>query len=341
MSLFSWYHQHVIGHHIHTNMPGRDPDLYHFAVGADAMTPGFRTSIELRTLPEKTFLGTSRSRWWRKGLGLRIPVSTFGISILWDIQSLATPLFANAFLGIVPFQMISDMRLSVHAVGRCVVIWLTIIHPITVSLIIAASWPSGALRAFLFVVAPWAIHGCLFYIFSQLSHVQHQCNQVRVDENVAWHHPHPHDKVALGVNWFLRDAVVQPGGTKILEAKEWAVHQVEHSLDYAVHSRFWLHISNGLNLQVVHHLFPQVGWGHYREIAVIVKEVCDAHGVTYNSEPTFWAAAASHFKYLAEINEGWLASVWVQTPLRHAPLGAMFLLDQVDTKADYKKCKDR
>jgi len=335
MSLFSWYHQHVIGHHIHTNMAGRDPDLYHFAVGADGLTPGFRTSIELRTLPEKTCLGRPRSRWWRKGLMLRIPFSTFGPSILWDIQSFGNPLFSNAFLGIVPLQMISDMRQSVHAVGRCVVIWLTIIHPITVSLVIAASWPSGALRAFLFVVVPWAIHGCLFYTFSQLSHVQHQCNQVRVDENVTWHHPHPHDKVSLGMIAFNPDAVVQHGEAEIPKAKEWAVHQVGHSLDYAVHSRFWLHISNGLNLQVVHHLFPQVAWGHYREIAAIVKEVCDDHGVTYNVQPTFWAAAASHFKHLAEINEGWLASVWVKSPLRHAPLGAMFFLDQVDTKADY------
>ena len=33
---------------------------------------------------------------------------------------------------------------------------------------------------------------------------------------------------------------------------EWAVHQVEHTLDYAVESCLWPHLSNGLNLQVVH-----------------------------------------------------------------------------------------
>ena len=42
------------------------------------------------------------------------------------------------------------------------------------------------------------------------------------------------------------------------EGEEWAVHQMGHALDYATESRFWLHVSNGLNLQVVHHLFPQV-----------------------------------------------------------------------------------
>jgi hypothetical protein len=33
---------------------------------------------------------------------------------------------------------------------------------------------------------------------------------------------------------------------------EWAAHQIEHTLDYAVDSPLWLHLSNGLNLQVVH-----------------------------------------------------------------------------------------
>lgn len=352
MSLFSWYHQHVIGHHVHTNMPGRDPDLYHFAIGADQGNPGFRTSIELRTLPEKTFTGTPRSSFWRKGLRLRMPFTTFGPSVIWDMQSLVIPDMQNAFLGIVPFHMISDWRLAAHSVGRSIVIWLTIVHPITVSLVTAGGWCSGALRAFMFVSAPWAIHGCLFYIFSQLSHIQHQCFTVKVDEanSALWHHEHPCDKneirfrrakarVASFVKHSAEAAtplVEETAETELCTEstvlQEWAVHQVEHSVDYAVDSKFWLHVSNGLNLQVVHHLFPQVGWGHYRELSVIIQEVSDACGVTYSTEPTFWAAAASHFKYLAHINEGPLASVWVQPPVGSAPRDALDLLDQVDWK---------
>ncbi|CAE8597541.1 unnamed protein product, partial [Polarella glacialis] len=66
MSLFSWYHQHTIGHHSHTNIPGRDPDLYHFSISADSGLAGFRTSIYSRTLPEKTFRGEPRSSYWRR-----------------------------------------------------------------------------------------------------------------------------------------------------------------------------------------------------------------------------------------------------------------------------------
>ena len=57
--------------------------------------------------------------------------------------------------------------------------------------------------------------------------------------------------------------------------------QVQHTVDYAVGSTLWLHLSNGLNLQVVHHLFPQVGWGHYTALAPIIAEVCRQHGVAY------------------------------------------------------------
>merc|ERR1712127_287337 len=72
--------------------------------------------------------------------------------------------------------------------------------------------------------------------------------------------------------------------------QEWAVHQVEHAMDYAVDSKFWLHVSNGLNLQVMHHLFPQVGWGHYKALVPIVAEVCREFGVHYATEPTFLSA---------------------------------------------------
>ena len=50
-----------------------------------------------------------------------------------------------------------------------------IIHPITISLVSASGWILGALSAVLFVVLPYAVHGCLFYAFSQVSHIQDEC----------------------------------------------------------------------------------------------------------------------------------------------------------------------
>jgi len=112
--------------------------------------------------------------------------------------------------------------------------------------------------------------------------------------------------------------------------REWAAHQVEHALDYAVDSPLWLHLSIGLNLQVVHHLFPQVGWGHYTALQPIVRAVCDEHGVRYTTAPSFSAALRSHFAHLARINSGSLASVWPRPARGHAKPGILHRLEQLD-----------
>lgn len=433
MSLFSWQHQHTIGHHVHTNISGRDPDLYHFNLGADSGLPGFRTSMQDRTIP-KSSNGTPREHWWRLGLRLRVPLTSFGPSIIWDAMSLMNGAFAGAFLGLVAYPIgLSDFEIAMHSIGRCIVIWLAIIHPITVCLVTASGWIYGAIAAVLFVLCPYAIHGCLFYMFSQVSHVQEECHPTpraildHADPS-AYVHEHPFDKHSLQERR-LREAVIainqerqqqsqsqdsnpglsdkwvqnqqaqirlagraqqirvaqvqaqagahaqvdticnsgtavaaasgtgcekgagpsaihrrhkgKPDGTKtgdvsssagaigpllpqyqtgVGPAQEWAAHQIGHALDYACDSRLWLHLSNGLNLQVVHHLFPQVGWGHHIELSKIVAEVAKEHGLTYNVKRSFSEAMSSHLQYLAAINDSDQdGSIWVKRSF-HVPL---------------------
>ena len=87
---------------------------------------------------------------------------------------------------------------------------------------------------------------------------------------------------------------------------------MEHALDYASGSRLWLHLSNGLNLQVEYHLFPQVGWGHYRALAPIVRATCADFGVAYAHQTTFWAALKAHYAHVQRLNSGELADEWVR-----------------------------
>lgn len=289
MSHFGWSHQHTIGHHVHTNRAGLDPDLYHFSFGGDGLA-GFRTTPEARPLP-------ARDRRWWAGLLLRAPLATLGPTLLWDIASLADPDLGFAFLGIVPFFRLSPAALASHSVGRAVVIWLAVIHPITICLMVANSVVVGVLWAFLFAVVPFAVHGCIFYTFSQISHVQ-SCT-------------FPAAMAALA-----RPVPSTGGGAAIICKQEWARHQVEHALDYASGSRLWLHLSVGLNLQVEHHLFPQVGWGHYRALAPIVRATCAEFGVAYSEQPSFWAALKGHFSHIRRLNSGELADRW--SPQAHA-----------------------
>jgi len=401
MSPFSWAHQHTIGHHAHTNIAGKDPDLYHFVLDN---IPGFRTSLELRNLPERdesfaleAFRG-NRSRRYRLGLCLRMPFTTCGPSILWDVQSLADPLLQFAFMGLVPYLPLTTISITSHLLGRTLVVWLAFFHPAIVCLLTARGWGSGVAWALLYALWPFAVHGYVFYLFSQVSHVQDSCqtHAATSDHAVAsqCHAASQHASVELPASQHtdvehaplastVADATADESAVlmlaednsshasvasppKFAEAQddssragvsggasrrsiadadveaegagkkgdahkgEWAAHQIEHTLDYAVDSPLWLHLSNGLNLQVVHHLFPQVGWGHYPALQPIVRAVCDEYGVSYTTAPSFWAALRSHFAHLARINAGFHASVWIRPPGDHAPRRVLLKLHQLD-----------
>lgn len=78
----------------------------------------------------------------------------------------------------------------------------------------------------------------------------------------------------------------------------WAENQLMTTADYAHGSSFWLHISGGLNYQVVHHLFPGVTHCHYPALARIVREACEERGITYHVYDTFADALADHVRHL-------------------------------------------
>ena len=104
-----------------------------------------------------------------------MPFTSLGPSLIWDAMSLCIPQLEHAFLGMVPYPSLSCAELSSHSIGRVIVVWLAFIHPITIALVSAENWLSGAVVAACFALLPYAVHGTLFYIFSQVSHVQREC----------------------------------------------------------------------------------------------------------------------------------------------------------------------
>jgi linoleoyl-CoA desaturase len=78
----------------------------------------------------------------------------------------------------------------------------------------------------------------------------------------------------------------------------WAVHQLETTVDFAHNNRLLSWYVGGLNFQVEHHLFPGICHIHYPAIAQIVRDTCQEYGVTYNVLPSFRAAIASHLRWL-------------------------------------------
>jgi linoleoyl-CoA desaturase len=88
-----------------------------------------------------------------------------------------------------------------------------------------------------------------------------------------------------------------PANAQPLE-DNWAVHQLETTVNFAPNNALLSWYVGGLNYQVEHHLFPGISHVHYPELSTIVRKTCEEYGVTYNMLPTFRAAIAAHFQWL-------------------------------------------
>lgn len=81
----------------------------------------------------------------------------------------------------------------------------------------------------------------------------------------------------------------------------WAVAQVETSNNFAIDSALWHVLSNGLNLQIEHHLFPGLNHCHLHHIAPIVKTTCQEYGVRYKSYETWTDIMGATLKWLRQL----------------------------------------
>lgn len=85
---------------------------------------------------------------------------------------------------------------------------------------------------------------------------------------------------------------------------EWAIHQVNTTVNFATNNPIITFFLGGLNFQVEHHLFPKVSHVHYPKLQTIVKKVCQEYNLQYRQYPTAWQAIASHFRMLKQLGNG-------------------------------------
>ncbi|WP_155893888.1 fatty acid desaturase family protein [Cystobacter fuscus] len=95
--------------------------------------------------------------------------------------------------------------------------------------------------------------------------------------------------------------VPQGGGGSF--SREWAVHQVETTVDFARGNRWLCWYLGGLNFQVVHHLFPKVCHLHYPALSRIIEQTCVEHGVRYRTQDSVRAALGSHVRWLKRMGQ--------------------------------------
>jgi linoleoyl-CoA desaturase len=92
----------------------------------------------------------------------------------------------------------------------------------------------------------------------------------------------------------------EPVGQPLHIENEWAIHQIQTTVNFAPGSFLVSNYVGGTNYQIEHHLFPQICHMHYPRISPIVRQTCEEFGITYLVYPTVGAALRSHVRTLRE-----------------------------------------
>jgi linoleoyl-CoA desaturase len=79
---------------------------------------------------------------------------------------------------------------------------------------------------------------------------------------------------------------------------EWAVHEVQTTVDFSHRNPLARWFLGGLNFQIEHHLFSKICHTNYVRIAKVVEETCREFGVKYTAQRSFFGALRSHYRFL-------------------------------------------
>lgn len=95
----------------------------------------------------------------------------------------------------------------------------------------------------------------------------------------------------------------EPVGDPLRIEKEWAIHEVETTVNFAPNNRLLNWYVGGLNFQIEHHLLPRICHLNYRGIAPEVRATCEEFGVRYSSYDSFVGAFVAHVRALHRLGK--------------------------------------
>jgi linoleoyl-CoA desaturase len=84
---------------------------------------------------------------------------------------------------------------------------------------------------------------------------------------------------------------------------DWAVHQVQTTVDFSRRNPVLSWFLGGLNFQVEHHLFHRICHIHYPALSKLVEKTCEEFGIRYAANKSFLAAVASHWRWLHRMGQ--------------------------------------
>ena len=82
---------------------------------------------------------------------------------------------------------------------------------------------------------------------------------------------------------------------------DWAIHQMNTTMNFAPKNKWLSWYVGGLNFQVEHHLFPKISHIHYPNIAPIVRATAQEFKIPYLEHKTFTKALGAHILFLKKL----------------------------------------
>lgn len=330
-SMVCWQNQHVVGHHIYTNVYSIDPDLPTAATGdmrliaPQQFTSWLYKYQHLYLLPLYG-LFTFKSRIQDLEIYLSRkngPIAVNPVTPSQWLRLLGSKLTFTVLRVVIPLMLLPSWKqwaalsfLAEFVSGEYLAINFQVSHVSTeAEFPVAALIPSSAS----FPVDAHAekraldthVHGFssreLSYGESKSANSKSKGGRVTTIDNTGkWGEKttmHPDHRKPSPANTAenAKAAAADKSNTRYMWDMAWAELQVRTSVDYAHASAFCTFMCGALNYQTEHHLFPTVSQYHYPAIAPIVRQTCADFGIKYNYIETFTDAMAGHHNHLKEM----------------------------------------
>ena len=266
-----WQHQHTYGHHSHTNDVSHDPDLHHFTTLLRVHETFQHYNIyRYQKHPVYVFFAYMFVVF---GTCIWIP---FGI-----IQE-------GSLYGIVAW---TDRHRPWRTIGLYTHLIAYTIFIVIVPFFVYTHW----YMAWLAVTTHISLSGIIFAIFSQINHLNEPSLQKHcTEESNRGANSRPvyseHDN---------KDKTRSIGNGK----DSWSLQQIKASNNFCPQSVLWYYLSNGLNLQIEHHLFPGLNHCHLPRIQPIVQDMCRQHGVRYKCYDSWYDIMMATLEWLDRLSE--------------------------------------
>jgi linoleoyl-CoA desaturase len=81
------------------------------------------------------------------------------------------------------------------------------------------------------------------------------------------------------------------------------IHVLETTADFSRENRFTAWLTGGINIHIVHHLFPKINHAHYIPLTRIIKQTAEEYGIQYQENKNFFKALKLHIEMLKMLSQ--------------------------------------